>query len=91
MVYGEVVIVVVEYVSWVFFGWGELVCLDEVILVVVLWEIMVVEFKLGSFDGIVDLLVVSGLLVSKGVVWCMIYEGGVLVNNIWVDNEEWVL
>ncbi|CKR50106.1 tyrosyl-tRNA synthase [Mycobacterium tuberculosis] len=64
--------------------------LDEATLAAALRETTVAELKPGSPDGIVDLLVASGLSASKGAARRTIHEGGVSVNNIRVDNEEWV-
>ena len=40
-------------------------------------------------DGIVDLLVSTGLSASKGEARRTIAEGGVSVNNVRVDSEAW--
>ena len=48
------------------------------------------ELKPGSPDGIVDLLVATGLSASKGAARRTIAEGGVSVNNVRVDSEDWV-
>ena len=41
-------------------------------------------------DGIVDLLVATGLSASKGAAKRTIAEGGVSVNNEKIDSEDWV-
>ena len=64
--------------------------LDESTLTAALRETSVAELKPGSPDGIVDLLVASGLSQSKGAARRTIAEGGVSVNNTKIDDEEWV-
>ena len=49
------------------------------------------ELKPGGPDGIVDLLVATGLSASKGAARRTIAEGGVSVNNVRVDGEDWVV
>ena len=44
----------------------------------------------GAPDGIVDLLVATGLSASKKEAKRTIAEGGVSVNNLKVDSEDWV-
>ena len=64
--------------------------LDEATLAAALRETSVAELKPGSPNGIVDLLVATGLTASKGAARRTIGEGGVSVNNIRVDSDEWV-
>ena len=45
----------------------------------------------GAPDGIVDLLVATGLSSSKKEAKRTIAEGGVSVNNVKVDSEDWVV
>ncbi len=45
--------------------------------------------KPGTPDGIVDLLVASGLAPSKGAARRTIAEGGAYVNNTKIDAEDW--
>lgn len=90
LVHGEAATAAVEHASRALFGRGELARLDEATLAAALRETTVAELKPGSPDGIVDLLVASGLSASKGAARRTIHEGGVSVNNIRVDNEEWV-
>lgn len=90
LVHGEAATAAVEHASRALFGRGELARLDEATLAAALRETTVAELKPGSPDGIVDLLVASGLSANKGAARRTIHEGGVSVNNIRVDNEEWV-
>ncbi|MCW2659546.1 MAG: tyrosyl-tRNA synthetase [Mycobacterium sp.] len=89
LVHGEAATEAVEHASRALFGQGELDRLDEATLASALRETSVAELKPGSPDGIVDLLVASGLSASKGAARRTIGEGGVSVNNIRVDSEEW--
>jgi tyrosyl-tRNA synthetase len=90
LVHGEHATEAVEHASQALFGRGELARLDESTLTAALRETSVAELKPGSPDGIVDLLVASGLSQSKGAARRTIAEGGVSVNNTKVDDEEWV-
>ncbi|ORW85289.1 tyrosine--tRNA ligase [Mycobacterium sp. IEC1808] len=89
LVHGEAATEAVEHASRALFGQGELDQLDEATLAAALRETSVAELKPGSPDGIVDLLVASGLSASKGAARRTIGEGGVSVNNVRVDSEEW--
>jgi tyrosyl-tRNA synthetase len=89
LVHGEAATEAVEQASRALFGQGELDRLDEATLAAALRETSVAELKAGSPDGIVDLLVASGLSASKGAARRTIGEGGVSVNNVRVDTEEW--
>jgi tyrosyl-tRNA synthetase len=89
LVHGEAATEAVEHASRALFGQGELDRLDEATLAAALRETSVAELKPGSPDGIVDLLVASGLSASKGAARRTIGEGGVSVNNVRVDSEEW--
>ncbi len=80
----------VEAASAALFGRGELLGLDEATLAAALQETSVAELKPGGPDGIVDLLVATGLCASKGAAKRTVAEGGVSVNNRRVDSEEWV-
>ena len=61
LVHGEKATEAVEHASQALFGQGELDRLDESTLAAALRETAVAELKPGSPDGIVDLLVASGL------------------------------
>ncbi|OBG38178.1 tyrosine--tRNA ligase [Mycobacterium alsense] len=89
LVHGEAATEAVEHASRALFGQGELDRLDEATLAAALRETPVAELKPGSPDGIVDLLVASGLSASKGAARRTIGEGGVSVNNVRIDSEEW--
>jgi tyrosyl-tRNA synthetase len=89
LVHGEAATEAVEHASRALFGQGDLDRLDEATLASALRETAVAELKPGSPDGIVDLLVASGLSASKGAARRTIAEGGVSVNNVRVDSEEW--
>lgn len=65
LVHGEAATAAVEHASRALFGRGELARLDEATLAAALRETTVAELKPGSPDGIVDLLVASGLSASK--------------------------
>jgi tyrosyl-tRNA synthetase len=90
LVHGEAATAAVEHASRALFGQGELSRLDEATLAAALRETSVAELKPGGPDGIVDLLVASGLSASKGAARRTISEGGVSVNNVRVESDEWV-
>jgi tyrosyl-tRNA synthetase len=90
LVHGEAATLAVEYASSALFGRGELSELDEATLAAALRETFVAELTPGGPDGIVDLLVATGLSASKGAARRTVAEGGVSVNNVRVDDEEWV-
>ncbi|OMC17123.1 tyrosine--tRNA ligase [Mycobacterium sp. SP-6446] len=90
LVHGEAATAAVEHASRALFGQGELDRLDEATLASALRETSVAELEPGGPDGIVDLLVASGLSASKGAARRTISEGGVSVNNIRIDSDEWV-
>ena len=89
LVHGEAAAEAVEHASRALFGQGELDRLDEATLSSALREASVAELKPGGPDGILDLLVASGLSASKGAARRTIGEGGVSVNNVRIDSEEW--
>ncbi len=89
LVHGEHATESVEHASQALFGRGELDRLDESTLTAALRETSVAELTPGSPDGIVDLLVASGLSQSKGAARRTIAEGGVSVNNTKIDDEDW--
>jgi tyrosyl-tRNA synthetase len=89
LVHGEAAMIAVEQASEALFGRGELSRLDEPTLAAALREASVAELKPGAPDGIVDLLVASGLSASKGAARRTIAEGGVSVNNARIDTEDW--
>jgi len=89
-VHGEAATEAVEHASRALFGQGELSRLDEATLAAALREASVAELKPGGPDGIVDLLVASGLSDSKKAARRTIGEGGVSVNNVRIESDEWV-
>ncbi|MDA0249989.1 MAG: tyrosine--tRNA ligase [Actinomycetota bacterium] len=90
LVHGEAATEAVEHASKALFGRGELDRLDEVTLTAALQETSVAELAPGGPDGIVDLLVATGLSESRGAARRTIAEGGVSVNNVRVQSEDWV-
>ncbi len=90
LVHGTAATEAVEHASQALFGRGELTQLDEPTLAAALRETSVAELAPGGPDSIVDLLVATGLSASKGAARRTIAEGGVSVNNVRVDSEEWV-
>lgn len=90
LVHGEAATAAVEHASQALFGRGELSQLDELTLAAALREAAVAELKAGGPDSITDLLVASGLSASKGAARRTIAEGGVSVNNVRIESEEWV-
>jgi tyrosyl-tRNA synthetase len=89
LVHGEAATEAVEHASRALFGQGDLDRLDEATLAAALREASVAELKAGAPDGIVDLLVASGLSASKGAARRTIGEGGVSVNNVRIESDEW--
>ena len=90
LVHGQANTDSVEHASQALFGRGEIAQLDEATLAAALRETTVAELLPGGPDSIVDLLVATGLSASKGAARRTIAEGGVSVNNVRVDSEEWV-
>jgi len=90
LVHGADATEAVEHASAALFGRGELDRLDESTLAAALRETSVAELPPGGPDNIVDLLVATGLSASKGAARRTIAEGGVSVNNVRIDSEEWV-
>lgn len=89
LVHGESATQGVELASRALFGRGELSRLDEATLTAALRETPVAELAPGEPDGIIDLLVATGLSASKGAARRTIGEGGVSVNNIRISSDEW--
>jgi tyrosyl-tRNA synthetase len=89
LVHGEAATAAVELASEALFGRGELSRLDEATLTAALRETPVAELAPGQPDGIVDLLVATGLSASKGAARRTVGEGGVSVNNARIDSDEW--
>ncbi|MDT5173403.1 MAG: tyrosyl-tRNA synthetase [Mycobacterium sp.] len=89
LVHGEAAAEAVEHASRALFGQGELDRLDEATLSAALRETSVAELKPGDPEGIVDLLVGTGLSESRKAARRTIGEGGVSVNNIRIGSDEW--
>jgi tyrosyl-tRNA synthetase len=90
LVHGQAATDAVEHASRALFGRGELTELDEATLAAALREASVAELKPGGPDAITDLLVSTGLSKSKGEARRTIAEGGVSVNNVRIEGDEWV-
>jgi tyrosyl-tRNA synthetase len=90
LVHGRAATESVEHASRALFGRGELAELDEPTLAAALREASVAELKPGGPDAITELLVASGLSASKGAARRTIAEGGVSVNNVRIESDEWV-
>ncbi|TGD86222.1 tyrosine--tRNA ligase [Mycolicibacterium sp. CH28] len=90
LVHGQGATEAVEHASQALFGRGELDQLDEPTLAAALRETSVAELAPGGPDGIVDLLVATGLSASKKEAKRTISEGGVSVNNVKIDSDDWV-
>jgi tyrosyl-tRNA synthetase len=89
LVHGQAATDAVEHASRALFGRGELTELDEATLAAALREASVAELELGGPDAITDLLVASGLSASKGAARRTIAEGGVSVNNVRIESDDW--
>jgi tyrosyl-tRNA synthetase len=90
LVHGRAATESVEHASRALFGRGELAELDEPTLAAALREASVAELKPGGPDAITELLVASGLSASKGAARRTIAEGGVSVNNVRIESDDWV-
>jgi tyrosyl-tRNA synthetase len=90
LVHGQAATDAVEHASLALFGRGELTQLDEATLSAALREASVAVLAPGGPDAITDLLVASGLSASKGAARRTIAEGGVSVNNVRIESDEWV-
>ncbi|KUI29420.1 tyrosine--tRNA ligase [Mycobacterium sp. IS-1742] len=89
LVHGEKATESVEHASQALFGRGELTALDEPTLAAALREASVAELTPSGPELITDLLVATGLSASKGAARRTIAEGGVSVNNVKIDSDEW--
>jgi tyrosyl-tRNA synthetase len=89
LVHGQAATDSVELASQALFGRGELMGLDESTLAAALRETSVAELAAGAPGGIGDLLVATGLSKSKGEARRTLSEGGVYVNNVRVENDDW--
>jgi tyrosyl-tRNA synthetase len=89
LVHGQGATDSVELASQALFGRGELAGLDEPTLAAALHETSVAQLGPGLPDGIGDLLVATGLSKSKGEARRTLSEGGVYVNNVRVESDDW--
>ncbi|BBY47670.1 tyrosine--tRNA ligase [Mycolicibacterium arabiense] len=92
LVHGQAATEGVELASQALFGRAELTDLDEGTLAAALREAgndQVAELAPDGPDSITDLLVETGLSASKGAARRTVAEGGVYVNNIRIDTDEW--
>jgi len=89
LVHGQAATDAVEYASQALFGRGELADLDEPTLAAALTETEVAELAPGGPDAITDLLVATKLSKSKGEAKRTVAEGGVSVNNVRIESDEW--
>ncbi|BBY29914.1 tyrosine--tRNA ligase [Mycolicibacterium sediminis] len=92
LVHGQSATDAVELASQALFGRGELTDLDEPTLAAALREAgndQVAELAPGGPDAITDLLVATGLVPSRGAARRTVAEGGVYVNNVRIESDEW--
>ncbi len=89
LVHGEEATKAVELASQALFGRAELADLDEATLASAVSETAVFGVAAGESRAIVDLLIGTGLAESKGAARRSIKEGGVYVNNIRVESDDW--
>lgn len=89
LVHGVAAREAVQLASQALFGRAELADLDEQTLRGALQETTVAELDDDDPRTIVDLLVASGLVDSKGAARRTIKEGGAYVNNQRIESAEW--
>ena len=89
LVHGEAATEAVELASQALFGRAELADLDEKTLASAVSETEVLEIGVGENRGIIDLLVGTGLVESRGAARRAIKEGGAYVNNVRIESEDW--
>jgi tyrosyl-tRNA synthetase len=92
LVHGQAATEGVELASQALFGRADLTDLDEGTLSAALREAgndQVAELAPDGPDSITDLLVETGLSASKGAARRTVAEGGVYVNNVRIDTDEW--
>ncbi|WP_194522537.1 tyrosine--tRNA ligase [Cellulosimicrobium sp. JZ28] len=86
LVHGAAATDAVIAASQALFGRGELDALDERTLEAAVAELPRATAQVG--DPVVDLLVASGLVASKGAARRAVAEGGAYVNNVKVNGED---
>lgn len=89
LVHGEDATKAVELAAQALFGKAELTELDEATLAGALSETSVAEIAADEPRTIVDLLVATGLVDSKGAARRTIKEGGAYVNNKRIESDDW--
>jgi tyrosyl-tRNA synthetase len=89
LVHGEDATKAVELAAQALFGKAELTELDEATLAGALSETSVAEIAADEPRTIVDLLVATGLVDSKGAARRTIKEGGAYVNNQRIESDDW--
>jgi tyrosyl-tRNA synthetase len=89
LVHGEAETARVVQASQALFGRAELTALDAGTLRAALAEIPSTTVSLTADPTIVELLVDTGLVASKGAARRTVGEGGAYVNNTKVGDEEW--
>lgn len=89
LVHGEDATEAVELAAQALFGRADLRELDEKTLAASVSETEVAEIPAGESRTIVDLLVASGLVDSKGAARRTISEGGAYVNNERITADDW--
>ncbi|MET3976185.1 tyrosine--tRNA ligase [Cellulosimicrobium sp. TH-20] len=89
LVHGAAATEAVVAASQALFGRGDLDGLDERTLEAAVAELPRATAQVG--DAVVDLLVASGLVASKGAARRAVAEGGAYVNNVKVTGEDAVL
>lgn len=90
LVHGEHATEQVVAASGALFGRGELRDLDEPTLNAAMAEVPTGTARLAESPTIVDLLVSSGLVESRGAARRVVKEGGAYVNNQKITDEEWM-
>lgn len=89
LVHGEEATTAVELAAQALFGRAELRDLDENTLAASVSETEVAEIAAGQPRTIVDLLIASGLVDSRGAARRTISEGGAYVNNERITEDGW--
>lgn len=89
LVHGPDATKAVELASQALFGRAELAELDEPTLAAAVSETEVFKVEPGAPRTIVDLMVGTGLVDSKGAARRAIKEGGAYANNVRIESEDW--
>ncbi|GAA4705084.1 tyrosine--tRNA ligase [Pseudonocardia yuanmonensis] len=89
LVHGPQATAQVVAASSALFGRGELGELEAGTLTAAMSEVPTADTSLGAGATIVDLLVDTGLVESRGAARRAVKEGGAYVNNVKIADEEW--